>query len=463
MADSHPHLLVGNSLAVLVAAHELVQRGRPVTLLTDGKPLGGHFAGLTLEGRAFDVGMVMLERPGVVPAASPAIDYHAARRNDWTRFAGDVAAWMDERIAPRRAPTPTVQAQGASGPDYLIANRLELLAGSGAGADAPPAADDARHARHKVDGAPYDTMSYAEAAALHHGADWHARWIEPFVHKLLDCGSDAFLARYHRAGWVPLFWPGTLDAARRGERTGLPEYPFHTTADGFVGGVAARLAAAVEAAPGSRLLRAPLQGLAFEAGRWQAWSEDGRFESATLALGLAPDRAHGLFGLPPLEPQRAASVVLLFALVRADAIGRPLGCHMVVDAPYAAYRLTDQDALAGLDPAWHRVVIEASPRLLAERAGSDDPAALQRVLADELRTLMVVEEPDALRPLKCLTARNALVLPTAQAVAAARYTPLALAQAVPGARLTGNLLGYGVASFNDQVVQGLQIAQDFLA
>lgn len=461
MADSSSPLLVGNSLAVLVAAHELVRRGRAVTLLTDGKPLGGHFAGMTLDGHAFDVGMVMLERPAQAGAVGAPIDYRPAVRNDWTRFAGDVAAWMDERIAPRRAPTPTVQVGGTSGPDYLIANRLELLAGSGPGADAPPAAADPRHARHKVDGAPYETMSYAEAAALHHGADWHARWIEPFVHKLLDAGSGDFLARYHRAGWVPLYWPETLDAARRGERTGLAEYPFHTPADGFVGGVVARLAAAVAQAPGSRLSRAPLQGLAFEAGRWQAWSDDGRFDSPALALGLAPERAHGLLGLPPQEPQRAASVVLLFALVRADAIGRPLGCHMVLDAPYAAYRLTDQDALAGLDPAWHRVVIEASPRLLAARAGSDDPAALQAVLADELRTLMVVEEPDALRPLKCLTARNALVLPTAQAVARARYTPLALAQAVPGARLTGNLLGYGVASFNDQVVQGLQIAQEF--
>ncbi len=61
MADA---LLVGNNLAVLVAAAELGEAGRDVVLVTDGRPPGGHFRGLRVAGTDFDIGMVTLEQLG---------------------------------------------------------------------------------------------------------------------------------------------------------------------------------------------------------------------------------------------------------------------------------------------------------------------------------------------------------------------------------------------------------------
>lgn len=461
MTHATPRLLAGNNLAVLVAAHALARRGRPVTLLTDGRAPGGHFAGMQIDGSDFDIGMVMLERPPVAPDAAPGRPpYRPQVRNDWTRFAADVARWMDTHVALRRVATPTVQVEGRSGPDYLIANRLDLLAGTGGGALQAPGPDDGRHPSHKVAGPAYEHLSYAEAAALHHGVDWHGRWIEPFVRKLLDAGSQDFLARYHRTGWVPLYYPETLDAARRGELVALPEYPFFTTPGGFVGEVVAQLAADIVRTPGCRIERAPLTGLRHDGGRWHLQCEGTQAAASQVALGLAPERLQALLGLPAAAPQRAASVALLFARVRAAAIGRPLGCHMVVEPAFASYRVVDQDALAGRDAGWHRVVIEASPRALAERAGSDAPAALQAVLADELRTLLQLPAEADLQVLKCFVARGALVLPTAEAVTQGRSSAAAFAEATPGACLSGALLGFGVASFNDQIVQGLQIAEE---
>jgi hypothetical protein len=133
---------------------------------------------------------------------------------------------------------------------------------------------------------------------------------------------------------------------------------------------------------------------------------------------------------------------------------------MVVDEGYAAYRLTDQDALAGRDPAWHRVVIEANPERVA-RLAAHEP--IESVLKRELAQLLAVDDPASVQVAKCVTARNALMIPTAECVTQAARSHSDLVESMPGVALTGALLGYGVASLNDQIVQGLKIAEEYLS
>ncbi len=452
-------LLIGNSFAILVAAYELARRGQSVTLLTDGKPLGGHFAGMQIDGHGFDIGMVLLEKHTSVGGDPDLRTYEAGLRNDWTRF-GDIAGrWLDGQVDLRRVPTPTCLVQGRIVPDYLITNRLDVLAGADVPAPVTLQHADECHAYHKTTAAIYDRLSYAEAAKLNHGEVLHSSFIEPFVRKLLDVSSDSFLARYHRAAWVPLFYPETLARALRGESTSLPEYPFWTTHNGFVGQLVKNLRDRLVGLPNVTLVTQPVQSLQHEGALWTAVVEGGQtWCGEQLALGLTPDRAHTLLGTTQYAPSAAASVTLLFARVRADTIGQGHGCLMVVDEDYAAYRLCDQDALAGLQPEWHRVVIEANPNRLTKQYPSlDAEAALQQ----ELRSLMAIKGEGAVQVLKCVTAKNALLLPTAELVANMDTARAAFAEAAQGATLTGNLLGYGVMSLNDQIVQGLKIAEEF--
>lgn len=452
-------LLIGNSCAVLVGAHELARRGQPVTLLTDGKPLGGHFAGMHINGHSFDTGMVLMERHEPGECIDDLRTYNATRRNDWTRF-GDIAGrWLERQVDLRRAPTPTCLVRGRIFPDYLITNRLDALAGAHLQAPAALQHTDERHASRKITAAIYDRLSYAEAAKLNHGEALHSSFVEPFLRKLLDGSSDSFLARYHRAAWVPLFYPETLAVAMRGKATSLPEYPFWTTHNGFVGQLVKNLRDRLDGLPNVALVTQQVQALRNEGGVWSAVVEGGQtWRGEQLALGLTSDRAHTLLGTTPHALGPAASVTLLFALVRADTIGRGFGCLMVVDEDYAAYRLCDQDALAGLQPEWHRVVIEANPNRLAKHyPGLDAETALQQ----ELRSLMAIKGEGAVQVLKCVTAKNALQLPTIELVANMDTACAAFAKAAHGATLTGNLLGYGAASLNDQIVQGLKIAEEF--
>src|SRR5262245_59553421 len=165
------HLLIGNNLSVLVAAHELALRGGRVTLCTDGKPLGGHFAGLQIDGQDFDMGMVLLEQHA---PAQPGIDlrnFAPVVRNDWTRFGDHAWTWLQGQVDLCRTPTPQVLVQDRVHPDYLIANRLEAFAGAKVGAPAPLEATDERHAAHKNRPGAYDRLDYAQAAQFNHGTE----------------------------------------------------------------------------------------------------------------------------------------------------------------------------------------------------------------------------------------------------------------------------------------------------
>ncbi|MCE2659204.1 MAG: hypothetical protein LW854_13330 [Rubrivivax sp.] len=453
-----PVTLVGHNLAMLVAATELVRQGVAVRLCTDGKALGAHFAGLVAQGHVFDIGMVMLEKCGHPQPSDALSTYRPEIRNDWTRFGHLAAAWLERQAPLVRVPTPECHVQGRTGPDYLIANRLDMLSGLRVGQQLVPpppnlSPDDPRHPRHKVSSPAYDTLSYQEAAALCHGDAFHALAIEPFVRKLLGQGSDRFLARYHRAAWAPLFYPETLRAALHGDATGLAEYPFWMPASGCVGDIVSRLRADLLAHPLLSLQAEALTSLTPEGQRPQALGLPAERCSALLqAADAVPARA------PAPAPPPAASVSVAFCLVPEEAITRSTGCLMVVDEAYAAYRLTDQDHLAGRAAPLHRVTIEAGPDRLAAQHPGATPA---QALSLELSRLLGVDNPADVQVAQCITARHALAWPSTEAIQAGQQTYRCLSEALPGVALTGTLLGYGVASFNDQIVQGLKLAEEF--
>ena len=455
-------LLVGNNLAVLVAAAELGAAGRDVVLLTDGRPAGGHFRGLRLQDTDIDIGMVLMEQAGGPGSpADPVPDltsYEPRVRYDWTRFGALVDDWLQAQVSMVRTPTPEVLLGGRRRPDHLIADRLDLLAAGEVPVPAPLSREDPRHAAAKVHSPAYDTLTYAEAAELNHGPALHRRLIAPFADKLLGPASGALLARYHRAAWLPLFWPETVTAAAQGRPTGLAEHPFWTTASGFVGDLVRSLEARIAASPTVTVHGATIDSLARLGNGFEVRTADGRWSAPAPVLGLGHDRLEGLLGLPPRERELGASVLAVCCLVRGAAISAPVGCLSVVDPDYTTYRVTDQDVLAGRDPEWHRVVIEAGPAAVDRLGGGEDVAA---ALVAELCRLLEVRGagPAEVRVLKTLTARNAIAVPTVASLAADTAASDRLVHAWPDAVLTGVLLGFGATSMNDQVVQGLAAAQ----
>ena len=103
-------------------------------------------------------------------------------------------------------------------------------------------------------------------------------------------------------------------------------------------------------------------------------------------------------------------MTVLFCLVRAAAVRAPVGCLLVVDHDVTAYRITDQDLVAGRDAEWHRVVVEAghdADRLAA--GGVDVPAHLVgelcRILGIDAAPAADGEHPDV-RVLRTMRAQR---------------------------------------------------------
>jgi hypothetical protein len=463
MADA---VLVGNNLAVLVAAAELGEAGAEVVLLHDVRPPGGHFRGLRLPEADFDIGMVVLEQSGSVAPVPDLAGYRPDVRYDWTRFGARADQWLRAQVPLVRTPTPQALVEGQRWPDHLLTNRLDVLAAGNFSAPGPVSRDNPMHAAAKVTAAEYDSLTYASAAELNHGSDIQRRLVDPFAAKVFGPARNALLARYHRAGWLPLYWPETLAAACDGRPTGLPENEFWTTPSGFAGDLVRALEGRLARLPHVQVHSAAIESLAPAGDGWEVRTGDGgRWSTARPVLGLSHERVQALLGLPGQGPGPSASVVVVCCLVRASAIGAPVSSLSVVDPEFTTYRVTDQDAFAGLDPEWHRVVIEAGPAAAARhQAGEDVPAGLVAELCRLLdipggATGPADAAPDV-RVVKSIAARGALAIPTVEALAAQDAAHTELVAACPSALLTGALLGLGATSMNDQIVQGLAVAQE---
>jgi len=456
-------MLIGNGLAMLVAAAELAQKGQAVVLLTDGKRLGGHFGGIQLDGYDFDVGMVLLEENDHADVGADLGSYDPTVRNDWQRFGGRVSTWMRSRVDLVRAKSPECLVGERRIPDYLISNRLDALVG----VPKPKSLsrEDPMHASNKCAPGLFDSLTYAQAALANHGHAFHDQFIEPFVNKVFGRGSDEFLARFHRTAWVPLYYPETLQAAFDGQPTGLSEYPFWTTPGGSVAQLVRDIEIFIKNSPHVTVVEDELSFMDNQKSKWVIATQDGRtYSSEKVAIGLPPNRATSLLNVNAELPDSAASVAVLFAVVDVARIQIAHGCTMIVDASHAAYRLTDHDALAGVETNHHRITLEASPLALARmHPDKTEHDALCEELADLIGIDMAdPKNRDAIRMSRHLTARDALSVPTPVSVAKAGLAATAISRAASGAILSGSLLDYGATSMNDQIVQGLGIAEQFV-
>lgn len=454
--------LIGNNLAILVAATEIVEKGIPVTLFTDGKPLGGHFTGIDINGDSFDIGMVFIEKIESTSNNADIQTYSPLIRNDWTRFGSLASEWIEKKTKLVKIPTPGTLIHKKIVPDYLIANRLDAFKGQSIKLLSKSLnKTNALHAFNKVTSPEYETLDYLNAAKFNHGEDLHSAFIDPYIHKFTASSSTKFLARYHRAAWVPLYFPETLlKACSDGRDVNLPEYSFWTTPGGCTGKLIRDIASDLSNNPLVSVNHSPIVKIEQIKDAWTIDTNDSILNAKQIALGLTGNRACELLGLNFEEPKNFIPVDILFAMVKTSSLNQSLPpCIMIVDEDYASYRLVNQDALAGIRPLWSRITIEANPNTVLKTYPDID---IKKSLELEIRRLLsnsnLMLENKNIKSLKHVQIKNALQLPTYENVEKNKKLNDDIQKTFANCYLTGNLLGYGVSSLNDQIIQGLQIS-----
>ena len=449
---------VGNNLATIIGAYELAKGGCTVKLFTDGGLLGGFFSGLSVEGYDFDLGMVLLEK--IYNTDTQDVGTRSSM-NSWLSAAEKVSNWLDDQIILSKVNTPEVYIFGKKFPDYILSNRLDLVNKSGLDLAESLNFDSPYHASNKELGEVFNHLSYADASKYNHGQDFHVKYIEPLIKKVTSVGSEAFLARYHRFAWAPLYYPETLNAAILGQKISLEEYEFWTVSSGFVGDLVRNIRNKISVMSNIEVFEEKITSLSFKDNKLKIDSNI-YAPGNKVFFGLGMERAIELLGSTqkPVSDGDGINFTIGLALVHRSAINYDDKAVFIVDEEFGAYRFTNQDSIAGLDPEWHRISIEANTDILKEKYGNLTPDDAIKI---DLSRFMKIKNSNSVRILKVLNVRNGLYLPSRDFVANKKFlSNLIFSLTMGNAVLSGDLLGYGSSSFNNQIMQGLNYKEKLL-
>ena len=454
-------VLAGNNLAVLIAAKELAKSKIYTTLYTDKQKIGGHFAGVTIDNINFDIGMVVFEDYVPKETNLDLKSFNPTRLNDWTRFGDHINSWINANVNLARIPTLKTFFEGQYFPDFIMSNRLDVLKGKEINFDDTVDDNSELHASKKFSSPEYLSISYGEACLANHGKEFQDKYIEPFVTKLTEHSSNRSAAQLHRKIWSPLYYPETLKLALSVGHKAMPEYPFWTNNTGFSGQLIHDLTSYLAKSEFIEIIEDPIESIRKE-NNGQAWTVKTEHHQSVgkLGLGILPTRAKELLHIAPSKDQvhESASVKVLFALVKKSSIKIPVSALLVVDHNFSCYRITNQDHCAGIDNEWQRVTVEANPVIFDKLYANADN---QEFLKKELISLLSLDSADDVKVLKTIKAPNAISVPSLELVEDKSNLYQAIKSIDHNIHLSGNLMNLGMSSINDQVMQGIYMANQF--
>lgn len=469
-----PLALVGNALAVQVAALERAALGLPTLVVNPGGPWGGYFAGVNAGGRRWDAGMVMYEFTSFSAAAEapPLAGYDPMRRNDIGRFCSTVQSWVARHQLTRTIAMPQMWTGARAVPDLLLANGLEALAQL-------PCADAARqelrhslpealrsrwHASRKLEWAgqgdhvpDFDTVS-----RLNHGQVLHDAVFAPFARQVLGRDAGHIAADFHRIPWLPLYWPQTLLRWLEGTPQHLPSTEFSHPQGAAVADLCAGLATRMAGSAAITLRAEKVIGVArTRSGFALQLEHSGRVVAARLGWAQTPRQGLTAAGdtcaVPPEQ-----RLPLTLVLMRLPAAARRCGFSVLhsIDAGTSFYRVTDASDCAGaVDAPQMDLVTEANTQVLAARLGpqADDDAVVHAMLDGLVRAGLIAAGTAPLFA-KVLRIPAALPLPTTETLARFAADRHQLLDRLPGIEPIGASAGPFATSLSDQIVGGLQLA-----
>ncbi len=464
------HLVYGSSLAALVAAERIAAGGEDVTWVTPTPHVGGHFAGTTIGGARCDAGLVIFEYGTLKVQESPdPLTYDPDVRNDCGRFGRILTAYTESLgITLERIPAFRMWTGESLIPDFVFDICLDGFAALPAPL-AQRAADDVRrildagehplHARRKYLEPRYRDLSFDEASRANHGATLHDAFFEPFARKVTGHSSASILALYSRAAWLPLFWPETLRESLAGGTPQLANTPFHVARGGAVGDLVTALSRRVIDSPRVRRLIGPARAIRSTRTGILLDIEGTECRGESLVWGHDLDALTTLTAAGPSRDVARAPVTIVIARVpRAQVADESLGTVIIPAAHSLPYRITNQSTNAGIPD-------EAFVRLSVEWGGADAPAddaALLAATREALRRVGVTHDRAEFADVKIMRIPRALVLPSA----GSRDALLGMRRDVDALGLpivtVAPAAGFGVASLNDQLVQGMKAAQQAL-
>jgi len=430
-------IVAGDTVAALVAADALAERGEPVTLYLPERGIGGGFEPMRLGPWDLQFGLRLLETsygPEEAPDEPPISAYVPGMSGHRPHIAHVRAFYRsllgDDLVEAGR---PEMFVNGRRAPDIYLTVDLTRLRGALTDEQARLIAKEADSGRTLAD---LWGRSLAAASLSQHGPTFHELLIEPFCLKVYRWGSEGVLATMRRKLWMPLFHSETVwEAASNNAVTYRPRRPFHTVkGDGVVKRLLDRLQSRAEVIRTPPLVMLDRGFLRFEEARQRRLEV--RLPEGSV-IGFGPETLFTAAGTP-MRLERVPLTVCWVSVAERDILSLP-STVMVPDPSVTAFRVNDGGAHED------------------ERLISIEGARLAHAQAD-LERLGIVRERACLGPVHEMHAPG-FAAPTAGnrcRFAAARTEAMPILEDVT---VIGGAMAFGADSLNEQVAQGLWAAE----
>ncbi len=254
--------------------------------------LSNHFRPIEIDGYKFDKGSILYE-------------FDALRYPEAEQFP-KVGEFIRSRAEMVQISKPQMYWNGNYFPDLYISNQLSKLKQYVSKLDNVWPSffwDEGNHPCYKQNWR--DTVTLSEVSLEYQDLWFHRTFIEPMCQKISGQPSSNIVGKYHRALWLPMYWPETLIAGQD------IETPFYYPKAGYAG--------------------YPLEDL--------------------------PQHQRGSQAVCETTP-----VYLTFVVGESKT---PFSVLFVVDHP-SIYRITDQDECAQSQAETHRFVVESNAPIVRE-------------------------------------------------------------------------------------------------
>ena len=459
--------IIGTSLACLVAAYKIAERGEQVTLISNGGRWGGHFAGIETCGQHYDAGMAIVELTSRLAEEQPALEgYTIFRRNDVGRYVKTVENFLQEIVPLRIIDTPQSYYRASWNDDFLLCNKFEVFRHWRAEEKAMAIhelknrdASDWRHASKKIaKQSMHECASYHEVSHYNHGAHVHQQLIEPFVNKLTAVDSRHVSAIYHRRLWSPMYYPNTIVEAIAGEIESIADTVIHYPEKGSFATFPQVLIDSLNGCDNATVVNAKVKSV--DSKQKQVSLHNGeQIDYEHIAWGGKLFDAYSAFGGEMMQDYATRRANLTFAFFTLDSarLKKDFSILFVLDPDVHAYRVTNPTNCAGEDSATTRIMIEFNTDVLARRGVTPQQVRQQSITT--LIQLGVIEDHTAVRQI------DVKALPKFLPIANLHYNELTkinvsqLQEYHHGLALIGDSSGMSTRSFADNIVQGLKYAE----
>ena len=454
-----PVVVVGGSVAALVAADTLAAAGRTVQLHLPRRGVGSGFLPVVVGDRKLELGprLVELAYDDVVGEAPPLDDYqpgphgHRPYLSLVARVVRDLAG--DELLAAR---PPELVRHGRRVADFLLGGDLASLPDVLTSAELDAVAREAQAALSSEGAAGVLAperepelweRTFADASVVNHGSTFHDVLIESIASKIVAGGSASVVAALRRRIWLPLFHPQTIVEACAGALTYRPNRPMQTLESGGMGTLVQRLLDRVRQSDRVTVVDADaLASITRTAtGVMLSFSDGVETNNTSPIIGVSPEEVFGAAGVV-YEPQRVA-LSIAWIDVEESAVTDCPSVLFVADPDVPVFRISESTADR----------VPGVRTFSCELHHAVDADSLGQTAIDALRTLGVVVPGAAARVVRAGVV-PAFASPTHEGVRRFEAARLSFDALELPVELVGGGAGFLADSFNEQIVQGLRAA-----